>query len=330
MRSLAATALAAVASARFMTQQDFDFIQYIAKYGKSYADVEEFNLRAQLFAKFDADVKLHNATETTSVHGHNFLSDWTAAEKTRLLGLKNMAPPERPAQSEIFLGTGVGIPASVDWVTAGKVNPIQNQGHCASCWAFSATAAMESAHAIFHTTLYKLSEQNFVSCTSLQGNHGCNGGNYGAAWNYAKSYPVESEANYPYTSGTTGQTGSCTYNATKGIGGIVSHTTVATDTTSIKTAIAQQPQSVSIEADTAYFQSYTSGVLTNATKCGTSLDHAVVAVGYGTDATAGGYYLVRNSWGTSWGEKGYVKIGQAAAPGICGINKNVQHPTVTA
>jgi KDEL-tailed cysteine endopeptidase len=86
------------------------------------------------------------------------------------------------------------------------------------------------------------------------------------------------------------------------------------------TAIASQPQSVSIEADSSYFHSYSSGVLTNASACGTSLNHAVVAVGYGTDATAGGYYLVRNSWGTGWGELGYVKIGQADAPGICGIN----------
>jgi len=313
-----------------MTQQDFDFVQYIAKHGKSYADVEEFNLRSQLFAKFDAEVKLHNATETTSTHGHNFLSDWTAEEKTRLLGLKNMARPQRAPESEIFYGTGVGIPTSVNWVTAGKVNPIQDQGQCGSCWAFSAAAAMESAHAIFHTTLYKLSEQNLVSCSSLQGNLGCNGGLYSNAWNYAKNKPLESEANYPYTSGTTQKTGSCLYDSTKGIGGIVSHTTVGTTTTAIMTAIAQQPQSVSIEADTAYFQSYTSGVLTNATKCGTNLDHAVVAVGYGTDATAGGYYLVRNSWGTSWGESGYVKIGQANAPGICGINEDVEYPTVTA
>ena len=107
-----------------------------------------------------------------------------------------------------------------------------------------------------------------------------------------------------------------------------SHATVGTTTTAIMTAIASQPQSVSIEADTNYFQSYTSGVLTNTSLCGTTLDHAVVAVGYGTSSTAGGYYIVRNSWGTSWGQSGYVWIGQAAYPGICGINKDVEYPTV--
>ena len=69
-------------------------------------------------------------------------------------------------------------------------------------------------------------------------------------------------------------------------------------------------------------------MLTNATKCGTTLDHAVTAVGYGTDPTAGPYYLVRNSWGTSWGMAGYVMIGQAPAPGVCGINSDVEYPTI--
>ena len=94
------------------------------------------------------------------------------------------------------------------------------------------------------------------------------------------------------------------------------------------TALVAQPQSVSIDAESFYFQTYKSGVLTNGTKCGTTLDHAVTAVGYGVDATAGQYYLVRNSWGSSWGLGGYVKIGMAPAPGICGINSDVEYPTI--
>ena len=146
---------------------------------------------------------------------------------------------------------------------------------------------------------------------------------YGRAWNYAKTNPVEYESAYPYTSGTTTKSGSCMYQASLGHGGVVSFSSIGTDNTSIMTAIAGMPVSVAIEADTAYFQSYTSGVLTCASCCGTTLDHAVVAVGYGTDPTAGPYYLVRNSWSASWGDQGYVKIGQAPAPGICGINQDV-------
>lgn len=89
------------------------------------------------------------------------------------------------------------------------------------------------------------------------------------------------------------------------------------------TAIAQQPQAVAIEADTVYFQSYTSGVLTDAAACGSNIDHAVTAIGYGSDATYGPYYIVRNSWGSSWGNQGYVNIGMANSPGICGINQYV-------
>jgi len=91
--------------------------------------------------------------------------------------------------------------------------------------------------------------------------------------------------------------------------------------TDLQTAIVQQPISVSIEADTYYFQSYTSGVLTNAVLCGTTIDHAVVAVGYGQENGVN-YFLVRNSWGTSWGDAGYVKIGADASnsgEGVCGI-----------
>lgn len=326
MKSFAFAAIAAVASARISTETDFQFINYIAQHSKSYADWEEFSIRLERFRAIDADIKEFNATEESSVHGHNFLSDWTAEEKTRLMGLKNMARPQKEVVEAVEI---VGIPTTVDWVTAGNyVNPVQNQGSCGSCWAFAAAATMESAHAIFHSGLIKLSEQNFVSCSGLQGNNGCNGGLQQYAWNYSKSHPIETEANYPYTSGTLGITGSCKYNSSLGVMSATSHTSVGTTTAAIKTAIYKQPQSVSIEADTSYFQSYTSGVLTNASKCGSNLDHAVTAVGYGVDSTYGGYYLVRNSWGASWGESGYVKIGQAAGNGVCGINEDVKYPNV--
>lgn len=167
-----------------------------------------------------------------------------------------------------------------------------------------------------------------MSCSFLYGNLGCNGGLYNYAWNYSATHPIESEPNYPYTSGTTMKSGSCMYDSTKGLFGASSHVVVGTTTNEIMTAIFQQPQSVSVEADTAYFQTYTSGVLTCASCCGANLDHAIVAVGWGNDPTYGGYYIVRNSWGTGWGMQGYVNIGQAAYPGICGINMDVEYPVV--
>jgi cathepsin L len=329
MRSFVAAAITGLASAAVIDQATYDFVKYLAEQGKSYDNIEEFNLRAAVFAKFDAEVKRHNANETTSTHGHNFLSDMTEAEKARMMGLRNIHIDlqEPTPEEENVMPT---YPVSVNWVSANKVNPIQNQGNCGSCWAFSAAACMESAHAIFHSTLYKLSEQNFVSCSSLQGNLGCNGGNYNWAWNYAKTNPVESEANYPYTSGSTGKTGSCTYDSAKGIGKVSSWTKCGTTIDAMKTCVAQQPNSVSIDAATTYFQSYSTGVLTNASACGTSLDHAVEIVGYGTDASGTAYWNVRNSWGTGWGKSGYVWIGISAYPGICGINEDPMWVSVYA
>ena len=107
----------------------------------------------------------------------------------------------------------------------------------------------------------------------------------------------------------------------------LSQTDVAGNTSAIVAAITQQPVAVAIQANTSTFQYYTSGVITG-TACGTNIDHAVTAVGYGTDPTAGGYYIVRNSWGSSWGNSGYVWIGQASGAGVCGINQYVAFPTV--
>ena len=93
----------------------------------------------------------------------------------------------------------------------------------------------------------------------------------------------------------------------------------------LKAAIAKQPTNVSVEADTAVFQGYTSGIL-NSAKCGTSLDHAVVAVGYGNESGQD-YYIVRNSWGASWGDQGYIKIAAVNGAGICGIQLDSRYPT---
>jgi len=145
----------------------------------------------------------------TSVHGHNYLSDYTRAEYQKLLGLKNVALPDRTNRPKLEATNVVGIPTSVNWVTVtpAVVNPIKNQGSCGSCWAFSANASLESAHAIFYGSLPNLSEQQLVSCSGSFGNQGCNGGWYYYAWDYAVGTPITSETTYPYTSGNFGVTG---------------------------------------------------------------------------------------------------------------------------
>lgn len=324
MRSFAIAALVAVAQANKVSQEHFDFVGFISKHGKSYKDIEEYNMRYNAFTKIDKEIRHLNVTQKSSRHGHNFMSDFTHEEYSKRLGLKNMAKPTKSNNTFSVLGGQLPeIPTSVDWRTQGAVNPVKDQGQCGSCWAFASTAVMESAHFIYEGMLYSLSEQNLVSCSFLQKNLGCNGGWYYYAWTYAENHKLEEESAYPYSSGTTTKSGSCMYNSSLGMVGSVNQTDVSPDTDSIMTAISQQPQAVAIQADTTYFQSYVSGVLTDMQACGTTIDHAVTAVGYGTDPTYGGYYIVRNSWSASWGDAGYVNIGQADSPGVCGINQYV-------
>jgi len=135
---------------------------------------------------------------------------------------------------------------------------------------------MESAKKIQYGTLLKYSEQNFVSCCS----GGCGGGAYGTAWAYSQNNPIESEANYPYTSGTTKVTGSCAYVASKGIGKVSTVLSCGTTDANIQTCVASRPYSATLDGGSSYFQSYKSGVINNATLCGTTVNHAVNIVGY--------------------------------------------------
>jgi len=208
----------------------------------------------------------------------------------------------------------------INWVTKGAVTPVKNQGGCGSCWAFSTTGAIEGAHFIKTGKLLSFSEQQLVDCSTA--NHGCNGGNQIAAFKYLETAKAELESVYPYTSGSTKVAGKCQYKQSSATAvNVSSYAKVTTENvTQMKAALATQPLAVSIEADQKVFQSYKSGVL-DSTSCGTNLDHAVLAVGWGTDSSAGDYWLVKNSWGTGWGDNGYVKLAIVSGAGICGVQK---------
>ena len=221
-----------------------------------------------------------------------------------------------------FVDSNTVSPDSLDWREKGAVTAVKNQGQCGSCWSFSATGAMEGAWAIATGDLVSLSEQQLVDCSLRYGNMACNGGLMDNAFKYAIDNGMCTEESEPYE----GQKESCDKCTPEVF--IKSCVDVTPNNQSqLLYAVSQGPVSIAIEADTRYFQFYKSGVL-DSSDCGTNLDHGVLIVGYGTE-DGQPYWLVKNSWGDSWGESGYVKILRSNSendPGICGIGMQPSFP----
>jgi len=304
-----------------LTAEDMEFLKYVTKFGKSYGTKEEFDFRADLFKKNLAAIAEENSrNENTFTVGVNKFADWTPAEYRRMLAYKPVRGAKKLAEAK-----NVSIPASVDWRLEGAVNPVKDQGQCGSCWAFSGVGVLESRYKIFKGTLFNLAEQQLVDCARgvPYSSEGCNGGEMTDVFDYSAKKGVMLTSDYPYKAYDE----PCKYDATKAtpVKGTGHLMVQANSAVSLKTAIADGPVSVAIEADTFVFQFYTGGIL-NSPKCGTDLDHGVIAVGYGVDTAKGEYYIVRNSWGASWGVKGYINIAVVEGQGICGIQMEPTYP----
>jgi len=291
---------------------NFDYLGHMAKFNRQIVDVQEFATRLQQFTVVHNYINEHNQTGASWTAGHNQFSDWSYPEYKNMLGYTGRRG-ERKA-STWFTETNAD---SVNWVTAGAVTPVKDQGQCGSCWAFSTTGSLEGAHYLATGKLESFSEQQLVDCaTAKYGNYGCNGGLQESAYNYYEDgYKAELESVYAYT----GTDDSCKYEEASATSVTVSDYLAVTPSSpsQMKAALAKQPLAVSIEADKFVFQTYKTGVL-NSTRCGTSLDHAVLAVGYGTE-DGQDYWLVKNSWNTTWGDQGYIKLAIVDGAGICGV-----------
>ncbi|XP_073098952.1 thiol protease SEN102 isoform X1 [Elaeis guineensis] len=220
------------------------------------------------------------------------------------------------------------LPPLVDWRQKGAVTGIKDQGQCGSCWAFSTVVAVEGINQIKTKKLISLSEQELIDCDN-RNNHGCNGGLMQYAFEFiVKNGGITAEAEYPYLA----EDGWCdTSKKNSPVVTINGYENVpANNEAALMKAVAHQPVSVAIEASGYAFQFYSEGVFTGS--CGTELDHGVAIVGYGTTTDGTKYWIVKNSWGPQWGEKGYVRMerGIKAKHGKCGIAMEASYPIKTS
>jgi len=287
-------------------------------FSKEYSATEH-DARRAVYEKNVKAIEAHNAEGYSWTLGVNQFSDLTSDEFAAIY----LSPFNRTRKYNIVKLNGTA-PETIDWRTQGAVTPVKNQEQCGSCWAFSTTGSTEGAIAIKTGHLISLSEQQLVDCAKREGNHGCQGGLMDYGFKYIMDNAgIDTEEDYPYTA----RNGVCnTAKAARHAATVSSYQDVTPQSLEqMKLAVAKGPVSIAVEADKTAFQHYKSGVLDNALGCGTKLDHGVLTVGY-DDTYSTPYFTVKNSWGATWGENGYIRMAQTSGKGMCGMLSQPSYP----
>ncbi|CAN8258777.1 unnamed protein product [Cochlearia groenlandica] len=302
--------------------------QWLVENHKSYNGLGEKEKRFEIFKDNLKFIEEHNSVPNRSYKvGLTRFADLTDDE-FRLVYLSRKKKMERNKDSvkgeKYLYREGDILPDEIDWRQRGAVAPIKTQGKCGSSWAFSAIGAVEGINQIKTGELISLSEQELVDCDRGY-NDGCDGGLIFFAFQFIiDNGGIDTEEDYPYTATDVS---SCNLDKKKRhVVTIDGFEDVPENEMSLKKALAHQPVSVAIEASSQAFKLYESGVFTGS--CGINLDYAALAVGYGSSCGQD-YWIIRNSWGSDWGESGYIRLQRNVngTYGKCGVAILASYPT---
>ena len=275
-----------------------------------------------------------NAKNLTFTLGHNQFSGMDSNDFSKYLGISGILYADNNINIKSIASNST-LPETVNWIDNGAVTNVKDQGQCGSCWSFSTTGALEGAYYVKYGMLESFSEQQLVDCDNIRNGGkdlGCKGGLMDNAFTWiGDNNGLCYENDYPYISGQTKSSGSCKTSCKNIKNSKITEFVdiIKSSDTEMMSAVAQQPVSIAIQADQREFQLYKSGVFT--ASCGVDLDHGVLVVGYGTENNLD-YYLVKNSWSTTWGDKGYIKLGRGKqynnGDGQCGLLLQGSYPVL--
>jgi cathepsin F len=300
-----------------------EFSKFIHKYNKVYQSSEEYQRRFEIF-KASMERSEQASEEDGATFGVTKFSDMTPEEFKGTVLMSKTAFPAEDQSVEPFL-LNPSFPLDIDWRIKGAVTPVKDQGQCGSCWAFSATEAIESAWILkgfAKSNSINLSPQQLVDCDKEV--YGCNGGTTESAYNYLlKAGGQEGISYYPYTA----KDGTCQFNASYINAKIQTFVKTGGNENNIQNNLVNYGP-LSICVDAAHWQNYQSGVMRARQCCPfglCELDHCVQLVGYNATSSPG-YWIVRNSWAADWGVDGYIHLEMGS--NTCGISRDSTWPTV--
>ena len=307
-----------------LLREEKNFVSWM-RTNNRYFTGDEYHFRLGLYTANSRYIQEFNKNHHSFKLGHNRFSCYTPSEYQSILG-NRMDPNAKRVEAPKDLKKDVNAPESLDYRDQNVVNQIKDQAQCGSCWAFSAVTTSESAYALSKGTLLSYSEQNIVDCDNSC--YGCSGGNPSYAIDYVISNQggkFNSEDDYPYEA----VDGTCRFDKSKGIGLVSSYVSVFfhSEIDLLNKVATYGVASVAIDASLSSFTYYTSGIYDDSDCSSWFLDHAVAVVGYGSE-NGTDYWIVRNSWGTSWGEQGYIRMLRGSFTNLCGIASQALVATV--